>query len=126
MTTLSALLWRWDTETQDVQMVRLGDIQRGDMVLGYTEDMKLVWGWVRYGVFHDTPLPINLCSVFGAQLLPGAECVFGGCTLRADEISEGVWSRCDGVGHLAIDGAHYVVYDNVKVRCFQKFTESGK
>lgn len=119
MTTLSALLWRLEPKTCEIRLVALRDISKGDVVVGQVSGGGLTLCTVAAVAVAKCTVPVLLHSVFGARLLPGASCIFGGQVRAVCDVDPvGAWSMCDGVGHVHIkESGMCVMYDNVPVVC---------
>ena len=119
MTTLSALLWRLEPATREIRLVALRHISKGDVVVGRVSGGGLTLCKVSAVAVAECTVPVQLHSVFGARLLPGASCIFGGQVRAVRDVDPvGAWTMCDGVGHVHVEGSGVcVMYDNVPVVC---------
>lgn len=105
----------WRAGEDDVSLVPLSAVAQGDFVLGSARG-HMAWLLVLQKVTLERREPVPMHSVFGANLLTGADILWNGEVVKVETISPSVLVRAPFVCHLAVAEAHaFVMIDNVLV-----------
>lgn len=105
----------WRVGEGDVSLVPLSAVAQGDFVLGRARG-QMTWLQVLQKVTLAREEPVPMHSVFGANLLMGADILWNGEVVKVETVSPSVHVRAPLICHLAVDKAHaFVMIDNVLV-----------